>query len=1104
MGSRHSTGIAGVIFTDLVGSTDLMARVGQDAFDDLRRQHFTRLNGAAAQNGGRQVKTLGDGVMVVFHSASEAVACAVAMQQTVELQARRCGVPLAIRVGVAVGEVTFEDDDVFGVPVVQAARLVAVAAGGQILVTQAVRLMADGSWARSFIEVGLRSLKGLADEVLAFELAWEPSAGSSVPLPALLTDVGPIFVGRTTEFQLLRRAWDETKGQGLPVVLVAGEPGVGKTRLAAELAGQVHGEGAMVLAGRCDEDLAVPFQLFVEPLRHFADHTPDDQLPALLGRFGGELVRLAPELAERVPGLPQPIASDPETERYRVFDAVAAWLAEISRRHPLLLVFDDLHWAAKPNLLLLRHILRAAMPGRMLVVGTYRDTDLSYGHPLVELMADLRRGATMSQVVLGGLSPEGVIAYLEELVGRSLEENELAVAQAIHSHTQGNPFFVREVLRHLADTGAVAQREGRWYARLPVEELGIPQGVREVVRRRLTRLSETCNHVLQVATVMGLEFEPTVLGAAADLDEEHVVTALEESIAGRLVAESSTRGLRYRFTHSLVRDTIYGELSTARRAMLHRRVAQAVASVYAGRLDDQLPALAHHYANATVPLGAGKEAVAFACEAGERALVQLAHHDAVRFYEQALEFLEVQEGEPDVGQRLEILIRLGEAQRRAGDRDHRETLIAACRLAHDHGDAEAMATAALANSRGMFAVIGAVDDERTAMLAAAIEAQGDRETTVRARLTANLATEVVYAEDQTRRYRLSAEALAMARRLGEPGTLAHTLLARVVAIWGPGTVHERLEATEELLALATQLDDAVLVCSGCWHRFVAAMEAGEVAIADRCLDRAERLADDLGQPTMRWLTLILRANRLLSVGLIRESEQVATIGFELGQSAGHPDAFLYYGIHLFNTRYETGHLSEIADNVIRIADANPGVLSIRATLALLYSETGQPDKARAALDSVVDKLAGAPLEASWPRAVTQAAQTCAQLKDRDRASALLDLLVPYAGQTVCTGLSWSGSFDHFIGMLESVMGRLDAAEKSLIRGESAHAGVPAPLWLARSRLERAKVLLARQAPQCTEQAGGLLNDVLDTARQYGLGAVERSAAELLRTISSPA
>ena len=1094
--------MAGVLFTDLVGSTDLMAQIGQDAFAALRREHFTRLRGAAAQNSGREVKTLGDGILVVFDSASDTVACSIAMQQMVDRQARNRGVPLAIRVGLAVGEVSFEDGDVFGPPVVQAARLVAKARGGQVLASQAVRLMASGCVGVSFREVGPLHLKGLPEDVLVFEVDWEPAAGASVPLPALLTDVGPIFVGREDEFDQLRRAWDATAKEGLRVMLLAGEPGVGKTRLAAELAGHVHGEGAMVLAGRCDEDLGVPFQLFVEPLRHYVDHTSDQELPAGLGRFGGELVRLVPELGERVPGLPPPIASDPETERYRVFDAVAAWLGELSSRHPLLLVLDDVHWAAKPNLLLLRHILRSPRLGRMLVVGTYRDTELTHNHPLVELIADLRRDTRMDRVQLDGLSEKGVEAYIEEAVGGDLGETDVAVARAIHVQTQGNPFFVREILRHLVETGAVGRQDGRWAARLPVEELGIPEGVREVVGRRLTRLSDLCNRVLRVAAVMGLEFEVQVLGTAGDLDEEGVLTALDEARAARLVTESSSRAMRYRFTHTLMRETVYGELSTARRVTLHRRVAEALESTYAGGLDDHLPALAHHYANAAIPVGASRKAVAFACRAGDRALLQLAHHDAIKFYQQALDLLEIAEGEQDRGERLEILIRLGEAQRRAGDATHRETLIAAGRLAGELGDAEAMARSALANSRGMFAVIGAVDEDRTTMLEAALEAQGDAETPLRARLMANLAGEVVYAKDRGLRYRLSTEALAMARRLGDPRTLAQVLLARIVAIWGPASVHDRLAATEELLDLATQLEEPALVTPGCWHRFVAAMEAGEVAIADRCLEKSEKLAEDLGQPTMQWLTMILRANRLLSVGLLKESEHVAAQAFELGRAAGHPDAFLYYGIHVFNVRFETGNLSEVAENVIRIADANPGVLSIRATLALLYCETGEQEKARAALASVVEALDDVPQEASWPRAVTQAAMTCARLHDRDRAGALLELLTPYADQMVCTGLSWSGSFHHYIGILAAVLGRLDEAETKLAEAEAAHARVPAPSWLARSRLERARVLLTRRAAGDHEQARQLLNEVVGTAREYELGAVERSAGGLLARMSS--
>ena len=1103
MGDRRASGIAGVLFTDLVGSTDLMARVGESAFDELRRDHFTRLRGAVAQNGGREIKTLGDGILVVFDSASDAVACAVAMQQVVDLQARMNKAPLAIRVGMAVGEVSFEESDVFGRPVVEAARLVSEAQGGQILATHAVRLVAGSRPGVSFRELGELRLKGLPEAVSAFDVGWEPLPGSSVPLPTLLTDVGPIFVGRDAEFAELRRTWDETASEGLRVILLAGEPGVGKTRMAAELAAQAYSEGATVLAGRCDEDLSVPFQLFVEPLRQFVDHTPDEELPERLGRYGGELVRLVPELAQRVPGLPPPLSADPESERYRVFEAVASWLGSVSSDRPLLLVLDDLHWAAKPNLLLLRHVLRSPRLRRLMVVGTYRDTELTHGHPLVELVADLRRGTTMGRLLLDGLSEQGVAAYLAEAGGRELNESDLAVARAIHAETQGNPFFVREVLRHLVETGAFNRRDGRWGSQ-PVEALGIPEGVREVVGRRLTRLSETCNRVLRAAAVVGMDFELPVVEAASGLDEEQVVAGLEEAMAARLVSESPGHVLRYRFAHSLMRETVYRDLNTARRVTLHRRVAEALEKVYAGRLDDHLPALAHHYARAAAPVGGAAKAVAFAVQAGDRALAQLAHHDAVAFYQQALDLVEISEGDHGAAERLDLLIRLGEAQRRAGDPAHRETLIGACKLAREQGDADALAEAALANFRGMFAMIGAVDEDRAAMLEAAVEAQGPGESTVRARLLANLAVELVYAKERDRRYTLSADALAMARRLGEAKTLAHALLARIVAIWGPDSVAERLDLTEELLAVATRLDDAVLVCSACWHRFVAAAEAGNDPEADRCLERSEQLTAELGQPTMRWLTMILRACRELTKGRIDESEKIAAQGYALGETAGQPDVFLYYGIHLFNVRFERGNLSEIADNVVRIAAANPGVASLRATLALLYAETDELDLARPVFEAVVDQLADVPREASWPRAVAQAALTCARLGDRARAETLLELLGPYGDQIICTGLTWYGSVAHFVGVLTAVLGRLDEADAHLARAEAAHARLPAPTWVARTRLEHGRVLLTRRAPGDAERARELLGQALATARQYGLTRLEAAAAALLGEMGSPA
>ena len=417
--------------------------------------------------------------------------------------------------------------------------------------------------------------------------AGEVTTGS---LPSLLTGTPRVFVGRDRELERLGQLWKEASAGELRVAFLAGEPGVGKTRLAAQLAGQVHGEDATVLAGTCGEDLGVPYQPFVEALRHFIDHSAADQLTSCLGRYPGELVRLAPELADRLPGLSPPLSSDPETERYRLFDAVAGWLAGASRDRPVLLVLDDLQWAAKPTLLLLRHVARSAEPMRLLVVGTYRDTEIGRDHPLGGTLADMRQVTGFGRLSLSGFDRAGMLAFLEEAADHNLdEEGAPNLAAAIHEETEGNPFFVVEVVRHLTETGVIDRRDGRWITTLPVENLGIPEGVRDVVGRRLSRLSEEANRVLGLAAVIGLEFDLAVLGHAAGLDEDALASVVDEAMAARLVTDVPGSGARCRFSHALVRDALYGEFSGARRVALHRRVAEAIEDVYRGRLRTTFP-----------------------------------------------------------------------------------------------------------------------------------------------------------------------------------------------------------------------------------------------------------------------------------------------------------------------------------------------------------------------------------------------------------------------------------------------------------------------------------------------------------------------------------
>jgi class 3 adenylate cyclase/tetratricopeptide (TPR) repeat protein len=1089
------TSVGAVLFTDLVGSTELMARLGDAAFDRLRSEHFARMGQAVAACGGVEVKNTGDGILATFSSAVDALAAAVSAQQAVDRHGRAAGTPMAIRVGLAIGEVAFEGRDVFGTPVVEAARLMAAAQGGQILCSALVRAMAGSRAGVAFTDVGTLALKGLPDPVAACEVAWEPMDEPLVPLPGVVSGAGRIFVGRDGELASLGRVWKDAVAGERRLVLVGGEPGVGKTRLATALAQGLHGEGALVLAGRCDEDLGVPYQPFVEALRHYVVHAADHRL----GRHAGELTRLVPDLVQLVPGLPEPLRSDPETERYRLFDAVAAWLADVSAETPVLLVVDDLQWGAKPTLLLLRHVLRSSDPLRLLMVATYRDTDLGRGHPLTELLADVPRLPGAERLLVRGLDVPAVVTYLEEAAGHSLDEPGTELARAVWRETEGNALFVSEVLRHLVESGIVTERDGRWIVVAEVADLGIPEGVRAVVGWRLSRLSEDANRVLATASVVGLEFEPTVVQAAGGLPEDTVCGALEEAVAARLLVEVPGPIPRSRFAHALVRTSLYEELSAARRVALHRRVAEAIEALHANNLDDHLPALAHHYARASAPAGGTTKAVDYARRAGDRSLAQLAHDEAVTYYRQALELLDVDDGVADSPQRLELLIALGDAQRRAGDPGHRESLISAARLAQEQGDHAALARAALINKRGMLGSgVGSVDADRIAILESALEATGPEDTTTRARLLAALADEVIYLGDRARRTALIDEALAIARRLGDPATLAEVLLLRQSIVMSPDTVTERLAGTAEILALAEQLADPALTARALPLRVRAARETGDFAEADRCVRWVEALSEELGQPTLQWLARTYRATGTIFAGQLKAGEQLVVAAAELGTTLGQPDIRMWLTIGWFRVCLEQDRLGEIVEMVEGIVADWPNLPSLRAMLALCYCEADRLGEARALFSPLAADRFSFPVDNRWLMGVTDCAAVCAFLGDTSAAERLHELLAPYAALVVANGPAISGSVSHYLGLLAATLGRFGEAESRFAAAEAVHEGAPAPAWLARTRLEWARMLFSRGQSADAEQAREILGRSLASARDHGFVNIERRAVQLLR------
>ena len=427
----------------------------------------------------------------------------------------------------------------------------------------------------------------------------------TLPLPRSLHDqAGRPFVGREAELGCLHSCWAKMRGRPPSAVVVSGEPGIGKTHLASEFARALYGQGALVLYGRCDEGLALPYQPFGEALRPYAQTVGADRLRAELGHLAPELGRVLPELA----GLGDPVRADPESERFALFEAIATLIESATRQQPALLIIDDLHWAADPTLSLLRHLIRSERSLGVLVLGLYRETEPDLGEPFLQLLADLHRDAITERLSIGGLDEPAIAALLEARIGSPLDEHARELAHALAVQTAGNPFFLRELVAHLTETGAIFTRGERPTDGVTTAQLELPKGLRQVIGQRVARLSAATGRALSVAAVAGTTFSFSLLERVLG-EPTGVLDALDEAVAAGLLTEAQHGD--YLFAHALVRKAIYDELGTARRMHLHRQVGEALEELDA---QSHVEALAHHFAQATAD-GQGLKAAAYALAA---------------------------------------------------------------------------------------------------------------------------------------------------------------------------------------------------------------------------------------------------------------------------------------------------------------------------------------------------------------------------------------------------------------------------------------------------------------------------------------------------------
>jgi class 3 adenylate cyclase len=1087
-----------LLFCDLVESTALASGLGEAAADELRHDVFAALRAEVTAHRGTEVKNLGDGLMVSFASNADAVRAACGMQQKINALGRRRQLPLALRIGISVGEATFEDDDWFGSPVVEASRLCAAASSGQVLVADVVRVLLGSRTEVTLRPVAELTLKGLPDPVAACEVDWAPLSTRAlhVPLPRAFS-IAPRFslAGRDAEYEQVKVAWKEASTGARRAVLVAGEPGIGKTRLAAELGRAVELDGGFVLLGRCDDGLGVPYQPFVEALAHVVGHVPDAELGALLGPGAGELCRLLPELAQRLPGL-APTTSDPETERYLLFEAIAGWLEAQSQVAPTLLVLDDLHWAAEPTLLMLRHVLGSERNLNLLVIGTYRDTEVDRTHPLGALLAHLRRTQGVDRIALRGLDGEGVADLIERASGQALTEQARELAVAVHEETGGNPFFAIEVLVSLAEGGTIYQdADGQWRSDLSIEEVGIPEGVKEVVGQRLSRLPEGCNAVLHGAAVAGQDFELDVVTAVTESGEEGVIDALEAARVAGLIDELGGAPVRYRFSHALVQQTLLDEIPTARRLRLNRAIAEAIEHLRAEHLDRYRAALARHWYEAgTEPARAVEASVA----AAERALMQFADREAYQWLMQAADVLD-DAGASDAT-RVDVMTMTGEALRRIGDHTHREVLLEAGRLAQSIGDGRRMARAALANGRGWQSDVSGTDTERVAALEAAIETLGDSDPATRALLLVRLAVETVYSPDAVLRRARVDEALTIARSAADPAAIAAVLTERHNVVLGADSFELRRAGYVELLDITEELGDPVVRGYALTHGYFWRLERGDVPGARDDVHRYMEINRRLNQPAGDWLAGWMQSSLARISGDLDGSRTLLDRTLQIGTESGVPDTLVFDAIMRIWNLIDEGSASQVVDGrelISRIPahyhDSN------LYPLALLEILDGNPEAARRLRDE-----AGRSSFAPWSETggpsdgrLTSAANSTyidAALGEASTwTEAAYDLISRWPAQFF-GNIVWHGPTETALAAIAPLAGHADDLDQLLATGLATADETTMPLYSLYARLWSACGLRIRGHPDDRARALGLVDEAVAIGDHIGAG-IARAAAE---------
>lgn len=899
------------------------------------------------------------------------------------------------------------------------------------------------------------------------------------------------FVGRHREIDTLLKALSAACDGHGGIALIAGEPGVGKTRVAMELGLHCAHHDARMPWGRCHEDEgAPPYWPWAQIVRGVAEAIrADEELRADLDSGAPDLLDLVPVLRSRFPDIEPPTAlSDPAQSRFRLFGSVTRFLGNVSRRHPLILVLDDLHWADVSSLRLLEHLAQELADNRILVVGTYRDTDLSRRHRLSDTLGALARTPRLVRLHLTGLGIDDVNHFIAGAVGVTPPA---WLTRTIHEQTEGNPLFVREVTRLLLD-------QGHFDGKAIVPQMRLPEGVREVIGRRLNMLSPACNDTLALAAVIGREFALDILlGATADRIEAEILELLDEALTARIIEEIDNH--RYQFTHTLVRATLYDELRAGQRRRMHHAVGEAIERLRSADLDPVLADLSHHFRTSGLTEDNAR-AIDYTIRAGLRADAAVAFEDAITFFQNALDLTD------SAPERCDLLLRIGHAQRKTSLHGEALTnLRSAIEIARRLDDPSRFAAAALAYDDAAWRSDLGENGDGASVLEEALTRVPGTDMATRAKLLSNLARELMYLGRSTDSERLGLNAIAVARASGDPNAVAHAIAGRTDRPSLPTEAVPTLAEANEMADAARRAGELELLLRAQLRRVPVLLELNRVQEALEAIGVIDQLNARTRQPLFLLMGMVAHASIRQNQGNLAEAERQirATRDRRLaGVQTTDPVA-----LPTFELLREQGRLRTLAPVIAGFLSQNPAIALWNPGLALLHIEIGDSTAARRVFHEAIDTLEQAPShDARMAASLVYLTEVCVALDERSRAAGLYTRLQPWTGHNLVMGslTGFWGAGDRFLGMLATLMGEFETAQihTRAALAMNAHNGLNLPL--AKTHCDYVNLLLARGSRDDHALAREHLEAAERLAKTFGLTAVALRAAELHRMMETPA